>query len=46
MRTEPKIRFKEFTDAWEQHKLGEVADVMLGTVHMTRLSILMTVIRY
>lgn len=22
MRTEPKIRFKEFTDAWEQRKLG------------------------
>lgn len=25
MRTEPKIRFKEFTDAWEQRKLGEHA---------------------
>lgn len=24
--TEPEIRFKGFTDAWEQRKLGEVAD--------------------
>lgn len=24
--TTPKIRFKGFTDAWEQHKLGEVFD--------------------
>ncbi len=30
MRTEPKIRFKEFTDAWEQRKLGEVAKIVMG----------------
>ncbi|EFQ57600.1 type I restriction modification DNA specificity domain protein [Streptococcus downei F0415] len=27
----PKIRFNNYTDAWEQHKLGEVADVRDGT---------------
>lgn len=27
----PIRRFKGFTDAWEQHKLGEVADVRDGT---------------
>lgn len=31
----PKLRFREFTgdnaNAWEQHKLGEVADVRDGT---------------
>lgn len=26
----PKIRFKGFTDAWEQRKLGEVADIIGG----------------
>ena len=30
----PGIRFKGFTDAWEQRKLGEVADVFDGT-HQT-----------
>ena len=30
----PKIRFKGFTDAWEQRKLGEVVDVYDG-VHQT-----------
>ena len=27
----PEIRFKEFTDAWEQRKLGDVKDVRDGT---------------
>lgn len=27
----PKIRFKEFTDAWEQRKLGEVANYRRGS---------------
>ena len=26
----PKIRFPEFTDAWEQRKLGDVADIVGG----------------
>ena len=26
----PEIRFKGFTDAWEQHKLGEFADIVGG----------------
>ena len=26
----PAIRFKGFTDTWEQHKLGEVADIVGG----------------
>ena len=30
----PEIRFKGFTDAWEQRKLGEVADIYDGT-HQT-----------
>ena len=30
----PEIRFKGFTDAWEQRKLGEVADIYDG-VHQT-----------
>ena len=28
--TEPEIRFPGFTDAWEQRKLGEVADIVGG----------------
>ena len=28
--TTPKIRFKGFTDAWEQRKLGEVANIQKG----------------
>jgi len=30
----PKIRFKGFTNAWEQRKLGEIADIFDGT-HQT-----------
>ena len=30
----PQIRFKGFTDDWEQRKLGEVADIYDGT-HQT-----------
>lgn len=26
----PAIRFKDFTDTWEQHKLGEFADIVGG----------------
>ena len=26
----PKVRFKGFTDAWEQRKLGELVDVCSG----------------
>ena len=26
----PKIRFKGFTDDWEQRKLGEIADIVGG----------------
>jgi type I restriction enzyme S subunit len=28
--TKPKIRFKGFTDPWEQRKLGEIADIVRG----------------
>ena len=27
----PKLRFKGFTDDWEQRKLGEITDVRDGT---------------
>ena len=27
----PSIRFKGFTEAWEQRKLGEISDVRDGT---------------
>ena len=30
----PEVRFKGFTDDWEQHKLGEVVSVFDGT-HQT-----------
>ena len=30
----PKIRFPEFTDAWEQCELGEITDIFDGT-HQT-----------
>jgi type I restriction enzyme S subunit len=30
LRTKPEIRFKGFTDAWEQRKLGQVADIIGG----------------
>ena len=26
----PQIRFKEFTDAWEQRKLGEISKIVMG----------------
>ena len=26
----PRIRFKGFTDAWEQRKLGEIANIQKG----------------
>lgn len=26
----PEIRFSGFTDSWEQHKLGEVVDIIMG----------------
>ena len=29
----PKIRFKGFTDDWEQRKLGEVAEYRNGKAH-------------
>ena len=29
-KNKPAIRFKEFTDAWEQRKLGEIADIIGG----------------
>lgn len=32
----PEIRFKEFTDAWEQRKLGEVLDFSLKTNSLSR----------
>ena len=32
--TVPNLRFKGFTDDWEQHKLGEVVSVFDGT-HQT-----------
>ena len=34
MDKKPKIRFKGFTDAWEQRKLGDVVDIYDG-VHKT-----------
>lgn len=34
----PEIRFKGFTDAWEQHKLGEVADIVGGGTPSTSIS--------
>jgi type I restriction enzyme S subunit len=30
MKTKPDIRYAEFTDAWEQRKLGDVVDVRGG----------------
>jgi type I restriction enzyme S subunit len=32
----PKIRFKGFTDDWEQRKLGEVAEIITGTTPPTK----------
>ncbi|THA47392.1 restriction endonuclease subunit S, partial [Histophilus somni] len=26
----PKLRFPEFTHAWEQRKLGEVVEIIMG----------------
>ncbi|WP_261807072.1 restriction endonuclease subunit S [Lapidilactobacillus luobeiensis] len=34
----PEIRFPEFTDAWEQRKLGEVADILGGGTPSTGVS--------
>ena len=34
----PEIRFKGFTDAWEQRKLGEVADIVGGSTPSTAIS--------
>ncbi len=34
----PEIRFKGFTDAWEQRKLGEVADIVGGGTPSTSIS--------
>ena len=34
----PKLRFKGFTDAWEQRKLGEVADIVGGGTPSTAIS--------
>ena len=30
MRKVPKLRFKEFSDEWEEKKLGEIAEITLG----------------
>lgn len=32
----PKMRFPEFTDTWEQHKLSEVSDIVTGTTPSTK----------
>ena len=34
----PEIRFKEFTDAWEQRKLGEIAEIVGGGTPSTAVS--------
>ena len=34
----PEIRFKGFTDAWEQRKLGDVADIVGGGTPSTAIS--------
>ena len=34
----PEIRFKGFTDAWEQRKLGDVADIVGGSTPSTAIS--------
>ena len=31
----PELRFKGFTDAWEQHKLGELGEVVTGSTPST-----------
>ena len=31
----PKIRFKGFTDDWEQRKLGELGEIMTGSTPST-----------
>lgn len=40
----PAIRFKGFTDTWEQRKLGEVADIVGGGTPSTSMMIIGTVI--
>ena len=37
-RKTPKLRFKGFTDAWEQRKLGDVADIVGGSTPSTAIS--------
>jgi len=37
-RKTPKLRFKGFTDAWEQRKLGDVADIVGGGTPSTAIS--------
>ena len=34
----PNLRFKGFTDDWEQHKLGEVAEIIGGGTPSTKIS--------
>ena len=34
----PKLRFKGFADAWEQHELGELADIIGGGTPSTAIS--------
>ena len=34
MRKVPKLRFKEFTDEWEEKKLGEISEIYDG-IHQT-----------
>ena len=30
MRKVPKLRFKEFSDEWEEKKLGEISEIIMG----------------
>ena len=34
MRKVPKLRFKEFTDEWEEKKLGAISEICEG-IHQT-----------
>ena len=38
MRNKPRIRFKGFTDAWEQRKLGDIATITGGGTPSTNIS--------
>lgn len=33
--SKPKIRFKRFTDDWEQRKLGELGEILTGSTPST-----------